>query len=415
MSVETLFNLARNKIGPQTGSLTDFREKHLKAFKEEGILHDSENYKFTNLENALTTSLEAGEESAFSKDDLQEDKDCINFIFKNGVLQNSSRDISGIEILPITDQLDLLASKLQASNPLSHLHHALLSEGICIKIKKKMKIERPIRIVNIVSRSDIHAPTFLIQLEEFAEATLIEEYSSAESVSNIVIQETYISLETGAHLEHVQVSKNGQASVLHSATDVKVAKDANYRNVILNLSGKLTRRNLRLELLGPAAHGESFALYLTNQSEHCDINTVIEHKSADTTSNQVAKGILDDESKGIFTGKIHIHPKAQRVASGQINKNLLLSKKSQAHSQPQLEIFADDVKCSHGSTTGQLSEEEVFYFEARGIPAAKARNLLALAFGLEIVLKIQNKKIFKKIKQSVQETLKNKFKLGGMV
>ena len=183
--------------------------------------------------------------------------------------------------------------------------------------------------------------------------------------------------------------------------------------MLLNISGKLNRRNLNLELLDSGANVESYNLYLTNGTEHSDINTVIQHRAADTTSNQIAKGILDGDSKGIFTGKIHIYPQAQRVASAQLNKNLLLSNKAQAHSQPQLEIFADDVKCSHGSTTGQLSDDEVFYFMARGIPADKAKTLLAHAFGMEIVLKIKNKLVQSKAESLVMESLKMKFQLGG--
>ena len=140
---------------------------------------------------------------------------------------------------------------------------------------------------------------------------------------------------------------------------------------------------------------------------------MIHHLAADTTSQQIAKGILNGDSKGIFTGKIHIHPHAQRVVSGQLNKNLILSKKAQAHSMPQLEIFADDVKCSHGSTTGELSDEEIFYFEARGIPKDEAKTILANGFGLEIVHKIENKTLRKKIESVVLDQLNIKFKLGA--
>src|SRR5690606_13346427 len=164
----------------------------------------------------------------------------------------------------------------------------------------------------------------------------------------------------------------------------------------------------------PGAKGETYALFITNGEEHSDVNTVINHKAADTTSNQISKGILDAASKGVFTGKIHIFPKAQRVASGQLNKNLLLSKKAQVHSQPQLEIFADDVKCSHGSTTGQLSPEEIFYFQARGIPEDKARNLLAFGFGLEVVQKIENNEAREYVSGIVKEGLQKKFSLGGI-
>jgi len=179
------------------------------------------------------------------------------------------------------------------------------------------------------------------------------------------------------------------------------------------MKGKLNRKNLTLNLNEAGANGESYSLFLTNGREHSDINTAINHKAADTTSDQMAKGILDGESKGIFTGLIHIFPKSQRVASAQLNKNLLLSKKAQLHSQPQLEIFADDVKCSHGSTTGQLSDDEVFYFQARGIPADKARTLLAHGFGMEIVQKITNQEARGYLGQTVMSHLETKFNLGG--
>jgi Fe-S cluster assembly protein SufD len=214
-------------------------------------------------------------------------------------------------------------------------------------------------------------------------------------------------------VEHVQISQGNDSNFSHAETQVTLKKDARYRNVLLHLSGKLNRRNVNIDLWESGAHAESYNLYLTDRTEHSDISTQVQHRAADTTSNQIAKGILDGESKGIFTGKIHIHPKAQRVASGQLNKNLLLSKKAQAHSQPQLEIFADDVKCSHGSTTGQLSPDEVFYFQARGIPADKARTLLAHGFGLEVVMKIQNEIVRSWVELQVLAALKNKFNLGG--
>jgi Fe-S cluster assembly protein SufD len=177
----------------------------------------------------------------------------------------------------------------------------------------------------------------------------------------------------------------------------------------------MNRRNGKIELTAPGANGESYNLFLTSNNEHSDINTEFVHAAADTTSNQIAKGILAGESKGIFTGKIHILKHAQRVASGQLNKNLLLSRKAQVHSMPQLEIFADDVKCSHGSTTGQLSDEELFYFQARGIPANKAKTLLAFGFALEIVKKITQEETRKRIESIVLNLLHRKFQIGVQV
>jgi len=413
MNKEALATLAEKKLGLRTGALSDFRLTHLELFKQQGLIaKDPEAYKFTNVNSfmdALEYSPYEGDEARF-EDYLDESFNTLVFI--DGELKNSHPLVGGLKLLSVTEAFNGFSSELKELNPFSHLHHALLENGVVIEIEAKTKIEKPIRLVNLVTRSGVTAPTFIIKARPFSEACVFEE-NYDQAIAHAVINETYVYVETGAQLEHVQLSHGSSTSLLHSSTQSFVARDGNYRHVLLNISGKLNRRNLNLELLEPGANGESYNLYLTNGTEHSDINTVIQHRAADTTSKQIAKGILDGDSKGIFTGKIHIHPQAQRVISGQLNKTLLLSKKAQSHSQPQLEIFADDVKCSHGSTTGQLSDDEVFYFQARGIPADKARTLLAHGFGLEIVLKIQNKIIRNKVESLVMESLKTKFQLGG--
>lgn len=412
MNNETLAALAEKKLEMVTGGLRDFRHTHLELFKKQGLKQDPEAYKFTNLK----TFLDALESSPQSLDEVRLQDHIkggfISFVFVDGKLIGTPEAVAGLKISTVEDIFSSLSDELKNENPFSHLHHSLLSAGIVVEVSAKTKIEKPIRIVNIANQSGLNSPTIVIKAGAFAEASIIEE-NYDQDIAHMCISETYVQVATGANIEHVQVSHGSATSLLHSSSKASVARDGKYRNVLLNLSGKLNRRNLNLELLESGAHGESYNLYLTNGTEHSDINTVIEHRAADTTSDQIAKGILDGGSKGIFTGKIHIHSQAQRVASGQLNKNLLLSKKSQAHSQPQLEIFADDVKCSHGSTTGQLSDDEVFYFQARGIPAEKAKTILAHGFGLEIVLKIQNKTIRSEIENLVMNQLKTKFHLGG--
>jgi Fe-S cluster assembly protein SufD len=413
MNTETLASLAEKKLDTATGALSDYRLTHLEVFKKQGLVpKDPEAYKFTNL----ASFIDGFEYSAYEADEARFedylDADFHTLVFIDGELKNPGLVVAGLTLTTISHAFPTIASKFKDLGPLSHLHHALLGGGIVLEIAAKTKIEKPIRLVNVVTRSGVTAPTFVIKALPFSEAAIFEE-NYDQAIAHAVINETYVYVETGAQIEHVQLSHGGSTSLLHSTTQSFVERDANYRNVLFNVSGKLNRRNLNLELLGPGANGESYNLYLTNGTEHSDINTIIQHRSADSTSQQIAKGILDGDSKGIFTGKIHIHPQAQRVASGQLNKNLLLSKKAQSHSQPQLEIFADDVKCSHGSTTGQLSDDEVFYFQARGIPAEKARTLLAHGFGLEIVLKIKDKTIRHKAESLVMESLKTKFELGG--
>lgn len=413
MNIEALVELAKKNIELKIDEVSDFRLTHLDLFKQKGFeAIDPEGYKFTNV----TTFFNALEYTPYEADetlylDHLDDK-FISLIFIDGELKNPLPVIKGLNLSSITEAFKTHAFQLKDLNPLAHLHHSLLKSGMMIEIEKNTKIEKPIRIVNLVTRSGITAPTFIIKAAPFSEVSILEE-NYDQAVSHGAINETYVYVEASAQVEHIQFSHGSETSLFHSSTQSYVAKDGNYRNILLNISGKLNRRNLNLELLDSGANGESYNLYLTNKTEHSDINTIIQHRAADTTSSQIAKGILDGESKGIFTGKIHIHPKAQRVSSGQLNKNLLLSNKAHAHSQPQLEIFADDVKCSHGSTTGQLSDDEVFYFMARGIPAEQAKTLLAHGFGMEIVLKIKNSTIQKKAEALVLESLKTKFHLGG--
>ena len=413
MNNEALTTLIEKKLDMSTGGLRDFRATHLEVFKKNGLNNqDPEAYKFTNLKTfftALEYSPYEGEESKV--EDFLSD-DFTTFVFIDGDLKNPKTTAPGLTISTVTESFASLSHELKSDNPLSQLHHSLLCQGLVIDIEKKVKIEKPIRIVNVITRSGVNAPTVVIRANSFSEASVIEE-NYDQSISHAVIGESYIKVEAGAKLEHIQISHGSTTALLHTSTHATVARDGTYRNLIFNLGGKLNRRNFSLELLESGAHGESYNLYLTNGTEHSDINSVIHHRAADTTSNQIAKGILDGESKAVFTGKIHIYPQAQRVVSGQINKNLLLSQKAQVHSQPQLEIFADDVKCSHGSTTGQLSDDEVFYFQARGIPVEKAKTLLAHGFGLEVVLKIENKNVRDKVEALVMNALKAKFQLGS--
>ncbi len=410
MDTETLVKFAEGQLSHSKGELAAFRKKHLDLFKSEGIYQDLEGYKFTSLKS-FNHIIAQSENKSEVLQKLSNDFITLNFI--DGVLQENGQTVDGLSITSIESSLPLVLSTLSTKNPLTNLHHALLSNGVVIEIQKNKKIEKPIRIFSLSSNDNFQGQTIIIKAGVNSQATIMEVIEDGE-IPRTFIQETYVVVENGANVEHIQVLANGNQSVVHSSTQVKVQASANYTNFTLNLSGKLNRRNLELELIGSGSNGESYNLYLTNNNEHSDINTIIHHRVADTTSNQIAKGILDGESKGIFTGRIHILPQAQRVISGQMNKNLILSKKAQAHSQPQLEIFADDVKCSHGSTTGQLSDEEVFYFETRGIPAKKAKTLLALGFGLEIVLKIQNKTTREEIEKMVMKTLKDKFQLTGV-
>lgn len=412
MNIESLSAIAEKNIAG-TQALKDFKARQLSLFRHKGMKEiTQDSYKFTNLESFFselrTTEVSTGQHTKIFNDDVP----FPTITFLNGAFSDAEVLPSGVTLKKMKDCPEFL-DLLKESNPLSALHHSLFGEGVILEVEKNKEISTPIRILNLISEGTLSTPTHMVIADAFSKITVIEETRTEGAEANI--NETYINAFPGSHVEHIVIQEESSAGLNHASIFAEIAQDASLRSLIFHGSGKMNRTNLHMNLNAAGAHAESYALFLTNGKEHSDIFTEINHKSADTTSNQIAKGILDAESKGVFTGKIHIFPKAQRVASGQLNKNLLLSKKAQVHSQPQLEIFADDVKCSHGSTTGQLSDEEVFYFQSRGIPADKARNLLALGFGLEVVDKITNQLAREHVKEIIMDNLDSKFSLRRFV
>jgi len=404
MNVETLAQMAEKNL-VNAGSLKSFRQEQIERFKSLGFKRDPEAYKFTNVSSFFEKLNDTTDGATVPKLNSQ---DFFHIILKDGK-ELEFPQIDGVTFNWLSTPG--LFENFKSIHPLTHLHHGL-SDLLEVEVKKNTKLEKPLKFTYFESSGAVKALTLHFKIGSHAEVAILENFSGSAS-THVLTAETYFTLDNGSKVEHVQFDHSGVEGLHHQVTMAKVSKDAQYRNIAFHLGGKLIRRNLILELTEAGAHGESYALYLTQGEEHSDLNTVIHHLAPDTTSDQIAKGILDGNSKGIFTGRIHIHPKAQRVASGQLNKNLLLSKKAQAHSQPQLEIFADDVKCSHGSTTGQLSPDEIFYFKARGIPEERARTLLAHAFGMEVVLKISDKKIRHLIEGHILTAMREKFHIGG--
>jgi Fe-S cluster assembly protein SufD len=411
MNIDMLSTLVEEKIKTTEKSLNDFTTSHLNEFKKKGFKEVTlDSYKFTPL-NSFFEKLNNKEE--FTGKIPHESFNFPTITFIDGKWVNSDPLPQGVTVKKMKDHFEVVKPYLTENNALSHLHHALFEEGVFLEVAKNEEIKTPLCLVHYQTKPGISALTHLVVAHPHSKITLIEETRALGNASQGVISETYLKALPNSKVEHICLDLQNGSCMNHHSVLAEIEQNAEVRSVVFHGSGLMNRKNLTLNLNAPGSHGESFSLYLTKEGEHSDIFTEINHKSPDTTSRQISKGILDGDSKGIFTGKIHIYPKAQRVNSSQLNKNLLLSKKAQVHSQPQLEIFADDVKCSHGSTTGQLSPDEVFYLEARGIPKERARNLLALGHGMEIVQNIQNEKGRLYISGIIRDLLSLKFSLKG--
>ena len=230
--------------------------------------------------------------------------------------------------------------------------------------------------------------TNLYKFNKNSEVKILEKLTSDTLIFlNIA---SHIIADNNSNIEHcfIQDTKNG--SLVFQSCYGTVKRDAHYSNVILNTGAKKSRTNIALSLVDPGAVAEAHGLYALHNDQHHDTLSYIQHDAPHTHSHQLYKGILGDESRGVFTGKVRVEKDSQLITANQLNKNLILNKKAQANSRPQLEIYADDVKCAHGSTTGQLSDSELFYFESRGIRQDRAKLLLARAFAYDVVLKIKD-------------------------
>lgn len=278
--------------------------------------------------------------------------------------------------------LDKDVSFVQA--PLAALASAYLEDGAVIAVEPGASVELPVEVAAVSSAEPgaprIAFPRVVALVGENASLTLVESYSGPKRGAYAVDAVTDVCLGAGAALRHYVVQTEGDEATHVSAGRCDVPADARYEGFILQLGGRTSRREMRLRMVGEHGEARINGAYAARGESVCDTTTEIQHIACETFTDQVFKGVLDDRSRGIYQGKVHVHRDAQRIVGNQLHNGLLLSHQAEVDCKPELEIYADDVKCSHGATCGELSDEQVFYLCSRGIDPATARELLLQAF-----------------------------------
>ena len=255
-----------------------------------------------------------------------------------------------------------------------------------IRIPKETSLNKPIELSFETDTTAISCPHIVVIAEAGSKATLVETYASPDkSFTNAAIQ---IVVEDNANLTHYRVQKESVEAFHVGTTEVKLAAGSRYDSTNINLGGAISRHDIDLKFTAEGAETFVDGLYMLNGNQHSDTHSVIDHLAPNCTSHQTYKGVLNDRSRAVFNGKVFVRENARGTDAQQSNKNLLLSNEARVDTKPQLEIFNDDVKCSHGATVGQLEEEELFYLLTRGLPDTLARNLLTYGFAEEIINKI---------------------------
>lgn len=336
--------------------------------------------------------------------------------FVNGVLEQTAAALAGIELISLraimADPSSSFASKFgQINAPQEHaivsLNAALMEEGFVLRIPRGKALDAPIHLRFVWQGAEARAPDgrhirLLILFDEGAVATIFESHHGSPGFATIV---TELHLAANARLTHLRLEELGAAARQSAVTLGALGASARYRGFYLSEGAHFARHEALLKLAGESAEAHIDGTYLLAGERHCDNTTVVTHAAPTTLSRQFFRGVLEGRSRGVYQGCVKVRPEAQGTDARQMSRALLLSRKAEIATKPELEIFADDVKCSHGATTGELDAAALFFLRARGIPEAEARALLVEAFLSEALETIESESLRALLTASVQRWL----------
>jgi Fe-S cluster assembly protein SufD len=328
--------------------------------------------------------------------------DWTTLVFVNGVF---SEALSAVGELPAGVRVASLAEALRSDGALLHAHltrhapvegspftalnTAFLAEGGVVHVGADVDLAAPVHLLFVTTAEaggTVAHPRNVIVVERGARASIIESYVTlAPGQSYWTNPVTEVAVGAGAWVEHTRIQRESESAQHVGLTHVDQQRDSHYRSFSLMMGAALARHNLHVRLNDENIETLMYGLYVTRGEQVADNHTAIYHDQPNCRSWEVYKGILDGRSRGVFNGKVFVKPEAQKTDAKQTNRNLLLSDSARVHTKPQLEIFADDVKCTHGATVGRLDEVARFYTRSRGIPAEAADRLLTYAFAAEVV------------------------------
>jgi Fe-S cluster assembly protein SufD len=344
---------------------------------------------------------------------FQIDSNAIRIILQNGKLHTGtpSELPKGLTVKPMSEctreELALSGAYLELNdNIFNSLNTLYASEGVYINIEKNTVLEQPIEVIHIQNGTEQVAHIrHLIVAGSFCKAEINQVYVSDKATNCLTNSITECFVGENAHLtiNKLQNEQEGNFAVL--TEQIAQEKDSFFQINTLTLDGSWVRNNINAEVNGVNCTTNLYGAYILKDNQHVDNHTMIDHKAPHCNSNELYKGVMDDKSTGVFNGKVFVRKDSQKINAFQSNGNVLLSDSATINSKPELEIYADDVKCSHGSTTGQLDEEAVFYLRARGLSERSARNLMVSAFIGDVLNHIEQEAFLDK----TREILKSRF------
>jgi Fe-S cluster assembly protein SufD len=285
-------------------------------------------------------------------------------------------------------------------NPFVAWNTSQFDDGAFVHLARGAAVEKPIHLLFVSSPSSeptVHHPRVLVVMEDGASGAVVETYVGAGEGLYLANAVTEIVMGDDTSLDHCKLQQESLAAHHLATMQVDLGRAASFVSHAITMGGAITRNDLRCFLGGQHGHATLNGLVLIKGTQHCDNHTLLHHQAADCPSHELYKHVLDGQASAVFKGKIYVQKGAQKTDSKQTSKSLLLSEEAKMNSQPALEIYADDVKCTHGCTTGPVDEEMVFYLRSRGIADASSRHLLTYAFAADITRRIKVEPVRKRV------------------
>ena len=422
-------DFSKKSNGNLIPEIKELREDAIEKFSQLGFpLKKTEEYKYTPITRSIlkSVSLDTDHPSEATMlppfgEHLMPELDGFLLVYWNGRLVFKSEDIpDGLEIEQFNEltparQNEILGylSSLGDLNTdvFASLNTAFINQGSLIKIAEGAKIEQPIVIYHFFDGGSINTYSqtrHLIVSGKNSEATILEVNKNINSELEVfqnAVTEVFLDEAARLHLHKLQT--NCEGAIIVDNTSINQERNSYLNCNTITTGGKMIRNNLNISINGEYCEAHMTGLYLLRDKDHVDNHTKVDHRIANSFSNELYKGIIDESATGVFNGKIFVQPDAQKTNAFQSNKNILLSNSANMNTKPQLEIWADDVKCSHGATTGQLDEEQIFYLRARGLDEQQAKGLLLYAFAKECLENINVQQVQSHLEAVTSERLHN--------
>ena len=391
------------------------RKKALDLLLEKGFPGPkSEEYKFTPITRLLEKALDLNNvrtvESIIAPASLSIVKElkCNMVVFVNGQFSKEHSVLIDEEILIQSEAAD--DAKIE-SDPFNLLNQVFANEVIEISIGPRKSVQHPLAIIYYFDSSKFvfANPRWRCRLGSQSSLTLLEYVHSPATSLYFNNKQSSIEVGENSQIEYITIQNGPATGIEVNNTVVHLSASAQASCFTFTFDGQLIRNNLTVTIDGQGVDAHLYGLYLLTKNTLADNHTVVDHRNPNSFSNELYKGVMDGNSKGVFNGKIYVRPQAQKTNAFQSNRNILLGDMATINTKPQLEIWADDVKCSHGCTTGQLDEEALFYLRSRGISKEMAKGMMLYAFASETIASMKNETIKSFLDGLISEKLHKNF------